>query len=218
MARKDVLALLSRVNVSKLDKGIHSNITITSVDTEERRSNGTPSKKFLYITFAEVDPTTRKKLRDIEVSWWKLDPIGNKYFQDNMLELCSQLVGILECYMSKDVVDTFFDHIFDEFEFKTVEDIKEYKWKVKDCTTLMTSLKDCFSAAIKDHVGIEGKLLHLKLTTDPKGAIVELPKYGTICEPMGDGETTLKFSNSELKNHAKSGNVSAKLGATAANV
>lgn len=218
MARKDVLALLSRVNVSKLDKGIHSNIVITSVDTEERRSNGTPSKKFLYITFAEVDPTTRKKLRDIEVSWWKLDPIGNKYFQDNMLELCSQLVSILECYMPKEEVDKYFDHIFDEFEFKTVEDIKDYKWKVKDCATLMNSLKEAFGAAISAYVGVDGKLLHLKLTTDPKGAIVELPKYGAICEPMGDGETTLRFSKSELNNHAKSGNVTAKLSSTAASI
>lgn len=214
MARKDVLALLSRVNVAKLDKGIHSNIVITGVDTEERRNNGTPSKKFLFITFAEVDPTSRKKLKDIEVSWWKLDPVGNKYFQDSMLEMCAQIVGILDCYMDKDAVDRFFDKIFDDFGFKTVEDIKEYKWKIKDCATFMNNLKDAFAAAIKDHIGVSGQLLHLKLTTDPKGAIVELPRYGAICEAMGDGETTLKFSNSELKNHSKSGNVTARLAAS----
>lgn len=219
MARQDVMALLTRVNVSKMGKGIHSNIVLTAVDTEERRSNGTPSKKFLYLTFAEVDPTTRKKKKDIEVSWWKLDPVGNKYFQDNMLEVCSQLMGILECYMTAEEADAYFDNVFDEFELKTVEDIKEYKWKIKDVGTLMTNLKTAFSTAITPFLGVDGKLLHLKLTTDAKGTNVELPKYGAVCEAMGDGETTLKYSNAELKNHSKSGNVSAKLSApTLANV
>lgn len=211
MARKDVIALLSKVNVAKLDKGIHSNVVITGVDIEDRRNNGNPSKKFLFITFAEVDPITRRKKRDIEVGWWKLDPTGNKYFQEGMLELCSQLVSILECYMTEDEVDAYFNNIFDDYGFKTIEDIKEYKWKIKDCAAFMNSLKAAFYEAIKDHIGVNGKLLHLKLTTDPKGTIVELPKYGPVCEVMGDGETTLRFSNAELKNHAKSGNVSSML-------
>ena len=214
MARKDVMALLSRVNVAKLDKGIHSNIVITNVGAEDRKNNGTPSKKFLYITFAEVDPTTRRKLKDVEVSWWKLDPIGNKFFQDSMLEMCSQLIGILDCYMEKDTVDRFFDKVFDDFGFKTLEEIKDYKWKIKDCGIFMNNLKEAFAEAIKDHVGVSGKLLHLKLTTDQKGAIVELPRYGAVCEAMGEGETTLKFSNAELKNHSKSGNVTARLAAS----
>jgi len=196
-----------------MSKGIHPNIVITGVDTEERRSNGTPSKKFLYITFAEVDPKTRKKKKDIEVSWWKLDPVGNKYFQDNMLEFCAQIAGILECYMTKDELFTHFENIFDEFGVTTVEEIKDYKWKPKDVATLMTNLKDAFKAAVDPFVGTSGPLLHLKLTTDVKGTNVELPKYGMICELMGDGETTLKYSNSELKTHSKSGNVAAKLGA-----
>ncbi len=214
MARQDVMALLSRVNVSKMSKGIHSNIVITGVDTEERRSNGTPSKKFLYITFAEVDSTTRKKKKDIEVSWWKLDPVGNKYFQDNMLEFCAQVWGILECYMTGDeIINNHFGNIFDEFGVESVEDIKNYKWKPKDVASLMTNIKDAFKTAIDPFVGTNGTLLHLKLTTDAKGTNVELPKYGLVCEVMGEGETTLKYSNSELKNHSKSGNVTAKLSA-----
>lgn len=202
MARQ---SLLGSVNVSKLVKGIHDNIVISEIDTSDRRRNGEPSKKMIHIKFAQVNPTTRAKKREIEVSWWKPDPVGNKYFQENLLELCCQLVYMMEVYMEPDEVDKHFDNIFDDYDFKTVEDIKEHKWKKSELSVFLPKLAAAFHEGMKPFVGLDGKLLKTKLTTDHKGMGTEIPRYGKFMHDMTDDSMTLKFSKSELKNHSASG-------------
>lgn len=200
-------SLFDRVKVAKLSKGIHDNIVITKVDTEDRKSKGVPIKKMLYITFATVDPETRKRKNEVEVAWWTLDP-SSEYFFSNLREFCVQLQGILTCYMSDDDAFEAMSKVFDEFEFKSVAEIEETKWKRKDVDLVQTSLKDAFAAAISPFVGVNSPLIRLKLTTDSKGENVALPSYGSFTEPMSVKDSHLKFSESELKAQSKAGNVS----------
>lgn len=198
-------SLLGSANVSKLTKGIHSNVVLSEIDPTDRRRNGEPSKKMIYIKFAKVNPTTRTKDKEVEVSWWKPDPVGNKYFQENMLELCCQLVYIMEEYMTKDEVDSHFVDVFEDYEFETVDDIKNYKWKKSELNTFLPKLTKCFYEGMKPFVGLDGKLLDVKLTTDHKGMGTEIPRYGKFIKAMDNEEITLKFSKGELKNHSASG-------------
>lgn len=197
--------LLGNVNVSKLTKGIHKNIVISDIDVEERKRNGEVSKKMIYIKLVQVNPTSRERVKEVEVSWWKPDPIGNKYFSDNLLELCFQVAGIMEIYMSKEDVDAVFDGLFEDLDFKTVDQIKEYNWKKSQLNTFLPEIAERFAKAMEPFVGLDGKLLHVKLTTDMKGMGAEMPKYGNFMEEMTDQAPTLKFSKSELKNHSLSG-------------
>ena len=199
-------SLFDRVKVARLGKGIHDNIAITKVDVEERKSKGVPIKKMLYLTFALVDPDTRKRKNEVEVAWWTLDP-SSEFFFSNLREYCVQLQGILACYMSDDDAFEAMSKVFDEFELKSVAEIEETKWKRKDVDSLQIALREAFAVAIEPFVGANGPLIRLKLGTDSKGENVAFPSYGTFTEPMSVKETHLKFSETELKNQSKAGNV-----------
>jgi hypothetical protein len=200
-------SLLNRVKVARFSKGIHDNVVITRVDTEERKSKGTPIKKMIYITYAIIDPATKKKKNEGELAWWTLDPTS-EYFFDNLRQLCIQLNGLLACYMSEDEAFAVFEKAFDEFEFTAVSDIEAYKWKKKDVDTIQDKLKDLFSTAVAPFIGTDVAPIRLKVSTDSKGENISYPSYGIFAEPMTVEQTVLKFSESELKNHSKAGNTS----------
>jgi hypothetical protein len=201
-------SLLSMVKVARFGKGIHDNVVITKVDPEERKNKGIPIKKMLYITYATVDPDTRKKKNEAELAWWTLDPTS-EFFFSNLREMCVQLHGLLSCYMPEDEAFTAMSTAFDEFEFKSVDEIEAYKWKKKDVDAIQTNLSNLFATAIAPYVGLNGPLIRLKVSTDSKGENIAYSSYGVFAEPMTVKETRLKFSEAELKNHSKAGNVTA---------
>src|SRR5664279_1337438 len=133
-------SLLDRAKVSKLSKGIHDNVVITKVDPEERKHKGAPIKKMLYITYATIDPDTKKKKNEIELSWWTLDPTS-EFFYSNLREFCVQLQGLLSCYMTDDQAFDAMEKAFDGLEFTSVTDIEAFKWKKKDVDTVTDNLK-----------------------------------------------------------------------------
>jgi hypothetical protein len=198
-------SLLDRAKVAKLGKGIHDNVVITKVDTAERKNKGIPIKKMLYITYATIDPDTKKKKHEVEVAWWTLDPTS-EFFFSNLREFCVQLAGILGCYMTDDEVFTAMEKAFDEFEFASVEEMEAYKWKKQEVNNIQETLKTLFAEAIAPFVGTGTPPIRLKLSTDSKGENVAYSSYGVFTEPMTVKETRLKFSESELKNHSKAGN------------
>jgi hypothetical protein len=198
-------SLLNRAKVARLGKGIHDNVVITKVDPEERKSKGVPIKKMLYITFATVDPESRRKKNEVELAWWTLDPTS-EFFFSNLREFCVQIQGLLACYMTDDEAFAAMSTTFDEFEFKSVAEIEETKWKRNDVNSIQDTLATLFAAAIAPFVGVDKPLIRLKVSTDSKGENVAFSSYGVISEPMTVAETHLKFSDAELKNHSKAGN------------
>ncbi len=198
-------SLLDRAKVSKLGKGIHDNVVIIKVDPEERKNKGVPIKKMLYITYATIDPDTKKKKHEIELGWWTLDPTS-EFFFSNLREFCVQLHGLLSCYMTEEEAFTVFETAFEDFEFTTVVEIEETKWKKVDVNTIQTKLAELFTAAIAPFTGVNAPMIRLKISTDSKGENVSYSSYGVFAEPMTVTETHLKFSESELKNHSKAGN------------
>ena len=207
-------SLLDRAKVAKLGKGIHDNVVITKVDTTERKSNGIPIKKMVYITFATIDTVSKKKKHEAEISWWTLDP-SSEYFFSNLREYCVQLNAILGLYMTEDEAFKAMESTFSEFDFTTATEMEEYKWKKSEVTTIQDELASAFATAIEPFVGVNSVPFRFKLSTDSKGENVAFPSYGVFVEPMTVAETKLKFSESELKNQSKAGNTTAVAPASA---
>lgn len=201
------ISLMNRVRVSRLSYGIHPNTAISNVDLTARKRQGTPDKKMIHITFATVDATTRKKKAEVELSWFKLDHTS-EYLFSNIRELCVQLHGILSCYMDEEESFKLMEPIFNEFKIADLDVLENRKWKKKELDSLMDSIKEHFGKAIQNYIGLDKDLIWTKITSDTKGEYPNIPKFGKFTEPMTVDKTTLEFSNYELKNHSKAGNIS----------
>ena len=75
-----------------------------------------------------------------------------------------------------------------------------------------------FSDAMQDKIGLDSQRLRVKITTDNKGEGANIPSYGVFTESMevAKEDSRLKFTDGELKNHSKAGNVSTNGTASAA--
>ncbi len=197
-------SLLDLAKISKLGYGIHDNILITKVDTEDRKRQGVLEKKMLYTTFAVIDPKTSKKKASIELSWFRLDPVSDFFFT-NMRELCVQLSGILGSFMDEEKVYNEMESIFEGFNFKSVDDIENHKWKKKDVDTLTNKLKTKYGELIAPFINDTDNLIRVKITTDNKGEHTNIPKFGIFTESMAAEKSALKFSDFEKRNHSKAG-------------
>lgn len=203
--------LLSRGRVAKLDKGIHENVVISKIDPLDRKKNGMPTSKTMFITFTAVDPKTNKRKAAVEVSWWKLspDPSKKEYLFENMREFCIQLQGILTSYMTEDEAFEAMETVFKDWDFKVVKDIEEHTWKKADLDLLTNNIKTLFAGAMKPFVGEDKQKIRVKISTDKTGMYSELPRYGRFTESM-DAETTLKFTDAEKRMHSNVGTVTNK--------
>jgi len=205
------MGLLNSAKVSTLADGIHSNIYISAVDTATRKGKNGPINKMIYIKYAQIDSNGKKKA-EAELGWWKPDATSD-YFKTNLQELCIQLHNILSCFMEDEDAFAVFAGIFEDQGIKKLSDIEGKKWKKSEVDTLLKDLSTAFETAITPHLNNTDDLLYLKLATNYKGEDIEIPKYGRFIEPMSVGDTTLKFTDSELKTKSKAGNVSKKLSA-----
>jgi len=202
------MGLLNKAKVSSLSDGIHSNIYISSVDIEQRKGKNGPINKMVYIKFAQLDSNGKKKA-ETEVGWWKPDATSD-YFKTNLQELCIQLHNILNCFMDEEEAFKAFDDVFESNGITKLENIEGRSWKKSETDALLNSLSEAFETAIAPYVGNTNDLLYLKLPTNYKGEDVEIPRYGRFVEAMAVGDTTLKFTDAELKTKSKGGNVAKK--------
>ena len=127
---------MNLARVSKLSYGIHENMAIARIDTTQRKHQGTPDKKMLHITFSSVNPTTRKKKAEVELSWFKLDHTS-EYLFPNIRELAVQLHFILSCYMEEEESFTAMEKVFEPFKIPTLKALETYKWKKKELVILI---------------------------------------------------------------------------------
>lgn len=201
--------LLNRTRVSVLSYGVHDNVAISNIDFGDRKRQGQPEKKMIYIIFTTVDPETRKKKSQVELSWFKLDH-SSDYIFPNIRELCVQLYGILACYMDEDAAYEAMAKTFEEYGFEDdFSKLENHKWKKKEIDTLTGKIKKLFEVAVIPYIGLDKDLIRVKITTDTKGEYSNIPKFGKFTESMTVGVTELEFSNYELKNHSKAGNIDA---------
>lgn len=196
--------LRNRARVSILSYGIHDNCVISNISTDDRKVKGEVQKKMIYLTVTTIDPETKKKKSEVELSWFKLD-FTSDYLFSNIREMCVQLHGILSCYVSEEEAFEGMITLFDEYGFANFEEIESHKWKKKEIDSLILKLKELFYNIMKDHVGLESDLIRVKITTDNKGEYSNIPKFGKFTEPMVKTPTELQFSNYEHKNHSKGG-------------
>jgi len=206
------MGLLNRAKISQLTDGIHPNVMISAVDIKQRKGKNGPINKVVYITFTQLDANKKRKA-EAELAWWKPDA-SNDFFKINLQEFCIQLHNILSCYMSEEDAFNAFDGIFEANGITELSQIESRKWKKSEVDTLLDSLAEAFEEAITPYIGNTDDLIYLKLATNYKGEDIEIPKYGKFVEPMSVGDTTLKFTDAELKTKSKAGNVAKK--ATAA--
>ncbi len=205
------MGLLNKAKISQLTDGIHPNVMISKVDIKQRKGKNGPINKMIYITFTQLD-SNKKRKAEAEVAWWKPDATSD-FFKTNLQELCIQLHNILSCYMSEEEAFTAFDGVFEDNGVTKLEDIEGKTWKKSEVDALLEGLSEAFSEAIKPHIGNSDDLIYLKLATNYKGEDIEIPKYGKFVEPMSVGDTTLKFTDSEIKTKSKAGNVTKKVSA-----
>ena len=205
--------LLSRVKVSELTKGIHENIMINGVSIEDRKGQNGPINKMIYIKFAQVN-AEGKRSSESELAWWKPDPTSD-YFVTNLQEMSLQLHNILCAFMDEEAAFAAFDGVFESVGVTDVKEIESKKWKLSEVSKLNDAIKAAFKTAITPFIGNKSALMRVKLTTNYKGVGVEIPKYNTFVEPMTKEESELKFTDNELKTHAKAGNTEVKTGGAA---
>ena len=203
------MGLLNKAKISQLTDGIHPNVMISGVDINQRKGKNGPINKVIYIKFTELDANKKRKA-EAEVAWWKPDA-SSDYFKTNLQELCIQLHNILSCFMDEEAAFNAFDDVFESNGITQLSDIESKNWKKSEVDKLLDTLAIAFKKAIDPYVGNEDDLIYLKLATNYKGEDIEIPKYGKFVEPMSVGETTLKFTDSELKTKSKAGNVTKKV-------
>lgn len=196
--------LLNKAKISALTMGIHENCIISGVDVEDRKGKNGPINKMVYIKFTQLDSAGKRKAES-ELSWWKPD-ITSEYFKTNLQEMCIQLHNILNCFVTEDEAFTAFETVFESAGIASYEELESKKWKKSEVDVLFIALKTAFNTAITPFINNTDDLIRLKLTTNFKGEDIEIPKYNKFVESMTE-ELKLKFTDSELKTHSKSGNV-----------
>lgn len=205
--------LLNTAKITPLDGNqiYKGNIVLTKVNIEDRKGKGsTVIPKMIFCTFTQVDPETRKRIAEVEVSWWKLKTTaknkrGESMFFPSLRELLKQLVNILSCYMDYEKACEVMDNVFKDFEFSdNHEDVENFKWKTKTAKDLTVAIKETFFEAVSPFIGTGGDLLNLKLVSDESGDRAELPRYDKFVELHDeDEESELKFSTAETANMKK---------------
>lgn len=210
-------SLLNRARVARLGKGIHEDVVITNIDILDRKRNGILVKKMLYVTFAKLDSETKKRKGEIELSWFRLDH-ASEYMFSNLRELSIQLFGILKCFMTEDEAFSAMEGDIDGIDFKSVDDMENHKWKKVQVEAIASDLLTKFKDALNDKIGLSSQKLRVKVTTDNKGEGANIPSYGMFTESMdiSKDDSKLRFTDMELKNHSKAGNVGVNSQASAA--
>jgi len=198
-------SILGRIRVGKLSYGIHDNIVITNVDTKDRKTQSGTDRKMIYITFTSIDPESKKKLAETELSWFKLDDHTNERLFSDLQNFCVQLHGILACYMSEDKAFDALEPIFDDAKFSTLSEMESHKWKKKELIEFLDKIKEVFGKAIAPYVNNADELIRVKLVVDNKGEYINIPKYGVFTESMDVKPSNLKFTDYERRNISKAG-------------
>lgn len=180
-----------------LEFGINSNVVLRAVSIDPRMHQGTQIKRNTFMTFTQVNPITRKAIKEHEYSFFNLNH-DSEYVNQNMLTKLTKMVSIIKA-LGLDPIAA--ELVFEKSLMKhgVSEDLENQVLTLKGAALIDQALSRAFYEVIQDHVGLDGNLVHFKTTVDKKGYL-EIPLYNDFIQPVVDGEnTTLKVVMKEYK-------------------
>jgi hypothetical protein len=199
-------SLLNQAKKVELGHAIHENCVITEVSVKGKPDKDNKASKWNCLTkFTKMDDKGAV-IGEKEVSWYDLD-FTNEHVSGRFTTQITQIVNILECYITPEEVNALLDPILADFDI-TDEESRDAILKDKDnCTNLMDDIAKAYVKEMVNH--LNGAPVRLKLTFDNKGKYVSAPMFNDFVEPMTTplAESKLKFSKNEIENEAKSHNV-----------
>jgi hypothetical protein len=198
--------LLSKAKKAELGHDIHENCIITEVSvTGKPNKEGQPSKWNCVTKFVKYD-SKNNNIGEKEVSWYELD-FNSDFVKSKFTSQISQLVNILECFITAEEVNDIFDPILGDFEITDEESLESILTDKENCKNLMDDISKAYVKEMINH--LNDKPVRLKLVFDNKGKYVGPPMFNELVESMETPkeESKLKFSKNELENEIKSRNV-----------
>lgn len=199
-------SLLNQAKKVELGHAIHENCVITEVTVKGKPDKDNKSSKWNCVTkFAKKDEKNAT-IGEKEVSWYDLD-FTNEHVSGRFATQITQLVNILECFITPKEVNDIFDPILADFDIVD-EETRDAILKDKDnCANLMDDICKAYVKEMVNH--LNSNPVRLKLTFDNKGKYVSAPMFNEFVEPMTVeiADSKLKFSKNEIENEAKSRNV-----------
>lgn len=184
-----------------LDFGINENIVLRSLSIEPRLHQGTLVKRNTFMTFTQVDPVTRKAVKEHEYSFFNLNH-ESEYVVQNMNTKLTKLVSIVKALgldpkQAEEVVEKAF------IAQGVTSDIDSLVLTLKGAAMIDAALSQGFYEVLKDSLGLSGPLMTFKTTVDRKGYL-EIPLYGEFIEAAVSGiPTKLKVVVKEYEAKAK---------------
>lgn len=144
--------------------GYNENVILTKIDPNVRSHKGLPIKQNTFMTFATVDPKTRKILAQSEGSYWNLDSKSD-YVVQNFIEQFTSVTSIVVAVGRDDV----------EFETEVLatlpeeEDLDIYLKTKEGAQIMQDNLIAIAAQYITPFTGINSPLFRMKVTLNKKG-------------------------------------------------
>ena len=179
-----------------LDFGVNTNVVLRNVSIEPRMYQGTQIRRNTFMTFTQVNPITRKAIKEHEYSFFNLNH-ESEYVNQNMYGKLTKLVSIIEALG----LDTVAAEVIFEKSLLThgVSEVEKHVKTLKGAKLIDEALSTAFNSVIKETVGLDGPLVHFKTTVDKKGYL-ELPLYNDFIQPVVEGEKIkLKLVMKEIR-------------------
>ena len=188
------LLLAAKPVRTPLEFGINENVRITKINNAVRKTkDGEIAKRNTFMTFTKFD-SKGKKMAESEFSYFNLDP-SSDYTVENLANQVAHLQNIADVLNPGQAVDP-------TEGYETYEEIMEDLASKKGCKALMDKTWELFEAAVSEHVGLDSKIVRVKVITDNKGKYLQLPKEAPVVED-GEAECTLNITAYEKKMKAK---------------
>ena len=180
-----------------LDFGINENVRLIKIDNEERKRDGEILKRNTYLTFAKFN-SKNEIIASSEFNYFDLDPESD-YIHDNLATQVAQLNNLVSVLNPGSVVDP-------TIGYNDMEELSADLQTKKGCKKLMDETWKQFEKAVKKHIGLDSKLLRIKIVTEKKGKYLQLPKDAIFVESMevdsNDSVLRIQPYELQLKNNA----------------
>jgi hypothetical protein len=189
--------LLKNARTADLNSGIHDNCILLNVSNAEKKNKeGVVQKRNNYTTFGKVDDTGKVTAQK-EISWFNIDS-STDYAYDNFFNQLDQMVGLLDCFVSKEDTDKAINSIFEEEEIESKEDLEEAIKDKKTTKSIMSALGGYYVEALSEH--LKGDKIRVKLCYDKNGRYIQQPKFEPFTESMlvGAADSRIRMSKTEL--------------------
>lgn len=182
----------------ELDFGVNQHVVLRSLDISKRMHQGTEIRRNTYMTFTQVNPVTRKPIKEHEYSFFNLTH-DSPYVAQNMAGKLTKLVSIISSMgLDPELAENTMTSYLTKYSID-VENMDDLVKTVRGAADIDKALSEGFNEVVEPFVGLDGPLLNFKTTIDKKGYL-EIPLYGDFVEPYVEGEKSdLRVTVKEIK-------------------